>query len=218
MIYQDTNTPHCPSALFYTLVSSDSIWLQVFQSWATDIFRGIQQFLSRIPPGNRAKAVSHYYWLFQKACPNMLSNILGLSFSSAQGFKASSLLSGQVLHLHYQLVLFLTFSSIHCTLFWGFPLCLSSSHQQLLLEISYLLFDSFGLTWNLAFYHKGHFPTSCKWASLLTKAHTTSKTLTPRAPLGPEAVEVFSELCTNISRLCNNHFLLRFLPSRYTIL
>ena len=105
VIYQDTNTPHCPSALFYTLVSSDSIWLQVFQSWATDIFRGIQQFLSRIPPGNWAKAVSHHYWLFQKACPNMLSNILGPSFSPAQGSKASSLLSGQVLHLLYQLVL-----------------------------------------------------------------------------------------------------------------
>ena len=35
----------------------------------------------------------------------MLSNILGLSFLSAQGFKASSLHSGQLLHLHYQLVL-----------------------------------------------------------------------------------------------------------------
>lgn len=163
MIYQDTNTPHCPPALFYTLVSSNSFWLQVFQSWID--FGGIQQFLSKILPGNWAKAMGHYY-------PDHFRRAASTCF---QTFQASALyLPGASRLVHLTLANSYTFIPHPLQPSWAKPARWGTHHLQ----------------------------------------HPYSQ-----SPLGPEAVEIFSELCTTTSRLCNNHFfLLRFLPPRYPIL
>ena len=216
MIYQDTNTPHCPPALFYTLVSSSSFWLQVFQSWA--IFWGIQQFLSKILPGNWAKAMGHYY-------PDRFRRAASTCF---QTFQASALyLPGASRLVHLTLANSYTFIA---TRFFSSPFhlfavpCPEDFHRasQALIN-STLLEHQLSLPRHLWFDLNYGFlsqrilphPLQPSWAKPACWGTHHLQHPHSQSPLGPEAVEIFSELCTTTSRLCNNHFfLLRFLPSR----
>lgn len=161
VIYQDTHTPHCLSAL------SGINWLNLTSGFSVLSYwylQGYPTVSQQDTTWKLSKSFSPYSWLFQNTCPNMLSNILGLSFLSAQDFKASSLHSGQLLHLHYQLVL----SSSLRPFTVPFPEDFHCASEALINIFSLTVLVCLETWLSIT---KDPNPTSCKWAPAYSQRH-----------------------------------------------